>query len=60
MERTCWLVVFDFKAGTQTVPGKITCRSVGQMADGSMVWEDEAGEQYQLFRTSGVFWFTHL
>lgn len=58
MKRTCWLVIFDHQ--TLSIPKKITCRSVGQMADGSMVWEDEAGEQYQLFRTSGVYWFTHM
>ena len=58
MKRTCWLVKFDHE--TLSIPGKITCWSVGQMADGSMVWEDEAGEQYQLFRVSGVSCFMHM
>ena len=37
--------------------GYIECSPYGQMADGSMVWADEAGNQYLKQRFFGKYYF---
>ena len=36
---------------------RIVCSVVGQMCDGSLVWEDERGKQYNRQRFFGKYYF---
>lgn len=53
--RTYWLVerVGDTYAATR----RIRCEVIGEMSDGSKVWEDSTGEQYFAIRADGSWYF---
>ena len=60
MERTCLLAEpRNDGSGVYESTKPITCRNVGQWADGRMVWQDDEGEQYMLFRVNGKYYFVH-
>ena len=63
MKRT-HLLVEKGEDGKNFVNGTISCEVIGEMIDGTKVWEriddDEDDSQYALIKVSGMYVFVHL
>ena len=61
MKRTQRLI--EHRGSLYLATKKITCKSVGQMADGTMVWVEvgtDGNDQYMLFKLNGGYYFMHM
>lgn len=61
MIRSAIEIIYDNETCLFHLGDKITCRVVGEMSDGSKVWEmDGSDEQYLLHRINGKYFFAHI
>ena len=62
MKRTHFLIE-EAKDGKYEIVRAITCEVIGEMVDGTKVWEevgDEDHKQYWLTRVGGQYYFVHF